>query len=476
MTVGNPPWDMDAEFATITILITNRRREFPWVEVDGAHCPVRLALTILYSSIHRSIHSRHIVRPGLPHRAHLRQTDRGRLYFRRNDQAPAIPRSNSSTLGENRSSRQRPARRCGSLRSPMTRRVLITGSSGLIGSEAVEHYGRAGWDIHGVDNNMRMDFFGSAGDTTWNLRRLLASGFSFRHHDIDIRNREAVAALLRAHRYDLIIHCAAQPSHDKAGDIPFIDFDVNAMGTLNLLEAYRQHASNAVFIHMSTNKVYGDAPNEMPLVELPTRWDYREPNDWNGVSERCRVDQSLHSLFGASKLAADVLAQEYGRYYGLSVGIFRGGCLTGSRHSGVELHGFLSFIIKTAVRDGEYIIRGYKGKQVRDQIHASDVIAAFDAFADNPRPGEVYNIGGGRANAGSLLEVIAVLESRLGRPLRYRYDDVPRRGDHICYISDLTKLGTHFPTWQITRDLNTIITEILDAELEMRHGTGADRG
>jgi CDP-paratose 2-epimerase len=266
-------------------------------------------------------------------------------------------------------------------------------------------------------------------------------------------------------QFDLIVHCAAQPSHDRARDIPLDDFDVNAVGTINLLEATRLHCSDAVFIFMSTNKVYGDAPNEIPLVETNTRWDYARTEDFHGISERCRIDQSLHSLFGASKLAADVVAQEYGRYFGLRTGVFRGGCLTGPNHSGVELHGFLSYLAKVAARDGEYTVFGYKGKQVRDQIHSADVIAAFDAFAAAPRPGEVYNLGGGRENSASVLECVTMLEARLGRPVRWHYDESSRRGDHICYISDLRKLKSHFPDWRITRDLESIIDEILEAEV-----------
>ena len=342
--------------------------------------------------------------------------------------------------------------------------VLITGSSGLIGSEAVEHYDRSGYEVHGVDNNMRRMFFGDKGDTLWNLRRLKEVTQHFVPHDLDIRNRQGLINLMKDHRFDLIIHCAAQPSHDRARDIPIVDFEVNALGTLNLLEATRLCAPEAVFIFMSTNKVYGDAPNELPLVETPTRWEYARPEDFHGINETCRVDQSLHSLFGASKLAADVMTQEYGRYYGLRTGIFRGGCLTGPNHSGVELHGFLSYLVKAAVRDQEYTVFGYKGKQVRDQIHSGDVIAAFDAFASEPGAGEVYNLGGGRDNSASVLECIGMLEVRLGRRLRWRYDEVNRRGDHICYISDLRKLSGHYPHWRITRSLEDILDELVERE------------
>jgi CDP-paratose 2-epimerase len=346
----------------------------------------------------------------------------------------------------------------------MMRRVLITGSSGLIGSEAVEHYDRLGCDVHGVDNNMRAVFFGPSGDTRWNLQRLRSVTRRFTHHEIDIRDRAALNRLFQEHRFDLIIHCAAQPSHDRARDIPLDDFDVNAVGTVNVLEATRAHCPEAVFIFMSTNKVYGDAPNSLELVEHETRWDYARPEDYDGIREDFSIDRSTHSIFGASKVAADVMAQEYGRYYGLKTGTFRGGCLTGPQHSGVELHGFLSYLIKVAVRGDEYTIFGYKGKQVRDQIHSADVVAAFDAFAENPRPGEVYNLGGGRANSASLLECMTMIEERLGRKIRRRYVDQNRTGDHICYISNLTKLETHFPSWRITRNLDSIVEEMLAAE------------
>jgi len=345
------------------------------------------------------------------------------------------------------------------------RRVLVTGSSGLIGSEAVVHYDRTEWEVHGVDNNMRREFFGPEGDTMWNLQHLQMSTKNFTHHTIDIRDRTAIFSLFEQDRFDLVIHCAAQPSHDRAGAIPLVDFEVNALGSLNLLEAMRRYTPEAVFIMVSTNKVYGDAPNEMPLVELPTRWDYAEAENYAGIDETCRIDQSLHSLFGASKVAADIVAQEYGRYYGLKTGIFRGGCLTGPNHSGVKLHGFLSYLVKIAVRDQEYTVFGYKGKQVRDQIHSEDVISAFEAFAAAPRPGEVYNLGGGRGNSASILECFSKLEARLGRPMRWRYSDTARRGDHICYISNLNKLKTHYPDWRITRNLDSIIDEMVEFEL-----------
>ncbi len=342
--------------------------------------------------------------------------------------------------------------------------VLVTGSSGLIGSEAVVHFDGLGHEVVGIDNNMRQVFFGSKGDTSWNRNRLLAITQCFQHIDMDIRDREGVFHLFQQRPFDLIIHCAAQPSHDKAAQIPTLDFEVNALGTLNLLEATRLYCPEAVFIHMSTNKVYGDAPNELPLVELETRYDYARSKDNEGIDESCRIDQSLHSLFGASKVAADVMAQEYGRYYGLKTGIFRGGCLTGPSHSGVELHGFLSYLVKVAVHGEPYTIFGYKGKQVRDQIHSHDVIHAFEAFAANPRPGEVYNLGGGRQNSVSVLEAIALIEGKIGRKIRWTYDERNRRGDHICYMSDVSRLRTHYPKWDITRSLDAILNEIIAFE------------
>src|SRR5260370_1515411 len=289
-------------------------------------------------------------------------------------------------------------------------RVLVTGSSGLIGSEAVQHFDAAGHVVDGIDNNMRGECFGAQGDTTWNLQRLMRETRHFTTHEIDIRDRQALAGYFKQTPPALIVHCAAQPSHDKARDIPFDDFDVNAVGTINLLECTRGYAGAAVFIHMSTTKVYGDAPNEVPLVELETRWDYAQPEHHDGITEECRIDRCLHSLFGASKTAGDIVAQEYGKYFGMKVGIFRGGCLTGPSHSGVELHGFLSYLVHVAVAGKPYTVFGYKAKQVRDQIHSTDVIALFEAFAANPRPGEVYNLGGGRANAASVLEGFDLIE------------------------------------------------------------------
>jgi CDP-paratose 2-epimerase len=339
--------------------------------------------------------------------------------------------------------------------------TLITGSSGLIGSEAVEHFDRLGHEVHGIDNNMRAVFFGEQGDTTWNLERLRGITKSFTHHNVDIRDRDALEKLFREHPFDLIVHCAAQPSHDKARDIPILDFEVNALGTVNLLEATRLHCPNAVFVLLSTNKVYGDSPNELPLKELESRWDYARLEDYSGIREDCRIDRTLHSLFGASKASADMMAQEYGRYFGMKVGIFRGGCLTGPSHSGVELHGFLSYLVKVAIAGGTYSVFGYKAKQVRDNIHSRDVVRAIEEFAANPRPGEVYNLGGGRENSISMLEAIGKVEQMTGKKLNWKYVEQNRIGDHICYISDLGKLKSHYPNWRITIGLDEIFRQII---------------
>jgi CDP-paratose 2-epimerase len=309
--------------------------------------------------------------------------------------------------------------------------VLVTGSSGLIGSEAVMHFDNTGHDVVGIDNNMRRLFFGEAGDTRWNLARLKRVTKRFKHFEVDIRERPEIENIFRSQRFDLIVHCAAQPSHDKARDIPLLDFEVNALGTVNLLEATRQYCPDAAFILMSTNKVYGEAPNEIPLSELETRYDYARAEDFEGVNETCRIDRTLHSLFGASKAAADLVAQEYGRYFGLNVGVFRGGCLTGPSHSGVELHGFLSYLVKVTMSGGAYSVFGYKGKQVRDNIHSYDVVRMMEEFAANPRPGEVYNVGGGRQNSVSMIEAINLIEEMSGRKLNWSYVQEARRGDHI---------------------------------------------
>jgi CDP-paratose 2-epimerase len=334
--------------------------------------------------------------------------------------------------------------------------AIVTGSSGLVGSELVEFLDACGWVAHGVDNNLRRDFFGEEGDTSWNLRRLRDATRRFVHHDLDVRDRGAILRLFADERPSLVVHAAAQPSHDLASSRPFDDFEINAVGTLNLLEAARRSAPESPFVFLSTNKVYGDAPNELPLVELETRWDYADPAAREGIDESCRVDASLHSLFGASKLAADVLVQEYGRYFGLPTVCFRGGCLTGPNHSGTELHGFLAYLARAGREGRTYRIYGYGGKQVRDNLHSRDVCTAVMAFAEAPRAGAVYNLGGGRANSVSVLEAIGRFEELLGRKLQTEYVAEPRRGDHICYITNLARFRADYPSWSVSVGLDEI--------------------
>jgi len=337
--------------------------------------------------------------------------------------------------------------------------ALITGSSGLIGSECVVYFDRLGWRVHGIDNNMRRDFFGPDGDTTWNLKRLRASCGSFEHHELDVRDRFAIQSLVKQVRPNLLIHCAAQPSHDLAKDRPFDDFEINATGTLNLLEAARLYCLDSPFVFMSTNKVYGDAPNELPLIEQETRWEYARQEDWNGINEGCRIDACLHSLFGASKAAADLLVQEYGRYFGMPSACFRGGCLTGPNHSGAELHGFLAYLARCFRERRTYRIFGYKGKQVRDNIHSSDVCNAFHAFYESPRCAAVYNLGGGRQNSVSISEAIQYFEELFGTKLQTEYVEENRVGDHICYISDLTRFQNDYPSWRIQVSLQETLEQ-----------------
>lgn len=306
-------------------------------------------------------------------------------------------------------------------------------------------------------------FFGPAGDTRWNQRRLASTLRSFHHHEVDIRDREGVRKLVADLRPSGIVHCAAQPSHDRAAAIPFDDFDTNATGTLNLLEAARRACPESPFIYLSTNKVYGDKPNEIPLTELETRWAYTDPAYAHGIPETFPVDQSTHSLFGASKLAADVMVQEYGRYFNMPTCCLRGGCLTGPNHSGIELHGFLSYLVKCNLEGREYTIYGYKGKQVRDNIHSEDVANFIHEFYRSPRVAEVYNLGGGEANSCSILEAFAIAESLTGKAQVFLYVDQHRIGDHICYLSDLRKMRRHYPTWDITKSLHQTISEIADA-------------
>lgn len=340
--------------------------------------------------------------------------------------------------------------------------TLVTGSSGLIGSEAVAFFDAMGFDVVGVDNNMRRDFFGPGGDTTANRARLERQCRRFKHVTLDIRDRAGVEKMLERTPVELVIHAAAQPSHDLAAKRVFDDFEVNAMGTLNLLEACRKHRPDAVFVHVSTNKVYGDAPNRLAMNELATRYDFADARWAKGIDETLTIDASTHSLFGVSKASGDLLAQEYGRYFGLKTGVFRGGCLTGPQHAGVELHGFLNYLVATALREGPYTIYGYKGKQVRDQIHCKDVVSAFWAFAQNPRAGEVYNLGGGKHNAASLTECIELIARISGKRPATTYNPTHRVGDHICYYTDMSKFRAHYPAWTQAYDLERIVREMIE--------------
>ena len=342
-------------------------------------------------------------------------------------------------------------------------KILVTGSSGLIGSEVCTYFSSQGHSIHGIDNNQRKKFFGPQGDTSWRLNELRDNLTDFTHHELDIRDREKVLNLIKTLKPNAIVHTAAQPSHDKAASIPFDDFDVNAVGTLNLLEAARQFCPESPFVHMSTNKVYGDGPNQINLKELSKRWDYGDPTYEKGIPESFSIDQCKHSLFGASKLAADVMVQEYGRYFEMATCCLRGGCLTGPSHSGVELHGFLSYLVKCNLENKTYKIFGYKGKQVRDNIHSEDVAQFINLFIKSPRSGEVYNLGGGKDNSCSILEAFEICESHSGVSQKYEYLEGNRIGDHICYYSDLTKIKSHYPTFSFRLSLSDTIQQIVQA-------------
>ncbi len=340
----------------------------------------------------------------------------------------------------------------------MSSPVLVTGSSGLVGSECVRHFDRLGRRVHGVDNNGRMYWFGPDGDTRDNLRRLTHDTSKFHHHAVDIRDRGAVFTLFAEVMPKVVIHCAAQPSHDLATRRPLDDFEVNALGTLNLLEATRQIVPEATFVFASTNKVYGDTPNLCPLVELETRFDFAWPSQ--GFAESLSIDQSRHSIFGASKAAADLLVQEYARTFGLKTGCFRMGCITGASHAAAELHGFLAYLVRCVKEGRPYTVYGHKGKQVRDQLHAADVAAAFAEFAAAPRPGEVYNLGGGKQNSVSVLEAIDAAQDACGKKLEWTYSDVARGGDHCVWYTDTGKFRSHYPNWDVKRDLGQIIEEL----------------
>ena len=345
----------------------------------------------------------------------------------------------------------------------MAKKALVTGSCGLIGSEVCIHLAGHGYAVYGVDNNERAVFFGPEGDTRWSLKRLKSQIKDYRHADIDIRDRDGVLRLVSDIKPDAIVHTAAQPSHDRAAAIPFDDFDTNAVGTLNFLEAARRACPESPFVHMSTNKVYGDLPNTIALRELETRWDYADDTYATGIPETFSIDGSKHSIFGASKVAADIMVHEYGRYFNMPTCALRGGCLTGPNHSGVELHGFLSYLIRCNIQDREYKVFGYKGKQVRDNIHSEDVANFIVEFCDAPRAGEVYNIGGGKDNSCSILEAFQLVEELTGKPQKFSYIDQNRIGDHICYYSDLRKMKQHYPGWTITRPLREVFREITES-------------
>ncbi len=344
-------------------------------------------------------------------------------------------------------------------------KALVTGSAGLIGSEAVKFFAQKGFDIVGIDNNMRSYFFGEEASTDWNKQKIEKElKDKYTHYQIDIRDNEAVSDVFKKHKFDLIIHTAAQPSHDWAAREPLTDFTVNANGTLVLLENMRQHCPEAVFIFTSTNKVYGDTPNSLPLVELEKRWELPEDHPfYKGIDESMSIDQTKHSIFGASKVAADVMVQEYGKYFGFKTAVFRGGCLTGPAHSGAELHGFLAYLIKCIWSGKKYTIFGYKGKQVRDNIHSHDLVNAFWHFYQKPRSGEVYNIGGARNSNISMLEAIEAIEKRLGKKANYELGTENRIGDHIWYISDVSKFKSHYPEWDFEYDIDMILDEMCAA-------------
>jgi CDP-paratose 2-epimerase len=347
--------------------------------------------------------------------------------------------------------------------------AVVTGSSGLVGSEAVRHFASLGMEVVGIDNGMRARFFGESASTGWMTERLKRDVRGFRHYNTDIRNADQIDRILKEYGSEirLVIHAAAQPSHDWAAEEPITDFTVNANGTSTMLEGTRRFAPDAVFIYMSTNKVYGDRPNQLPLAELETRWEIDPAHEFvRGIPETMSIDGTLHSLFGVSKVAADVLVQEYGRYFGMKTACFRGGCLTGPNHSGAMLHGFLAYLMKCAVTGTPYTIFGYKRKQVRDNIHAADLVRAFEQVFRGPRFGEVYNIGGGRNSNCSMLEAILLCEEITGNEFACKYVEENRRGDHIWWISDLSRFQAHYPEWKITFDVPRILTEIYESNVE----------
>lgn len=344
--------------------------------------------------------------------------------------------------------------------------IIVTGAGGLIGSESVRYFCDKGFNVIGIDNDTRAYFFGQEASTKWAINNLVEKYPNFKNIEADIRDFEAISRIFKEYTFDidLIIHAAAQPSHDWAAKEPFTDFTINANGTLNMLEATRQFCPNAAFIFTSTNKVYGDTPNYLPLIEMETRWEISEEHLYfkEGIDERMSIDHSKHSLFGASKVAADVMVQEYGKYFGMKTGVFRGGCLTGPNHSGAELHGFLAYLMKCAITGKQYTIFGYKGKQVRDNIHSLDLVEMFWNFYQNPRSGEVYNAGGGRFSNCSMKEAITLCEEITGKKMNFKYSETNRIGDHIWYISDLTKFKQHYPEWIQKYNVSMILGDIFN--------------
>lgn len=348
----------------------------------------------------------------------------------------------------------------------LMKNVLVTGSGGLIGSESVRFFASKGYRVFGIDNDLRSYFFGKEASTKWNIEKISEEVNGYQHYAIDIREKDKIEKIFQKNAFDLIIHCAAQPSHDWAAREPYTDFEINAYGTLILLENFRTYASDGIFIFTSTNKVYGDRPNTLPLIELETRYDLDPTHPYyNGIDENMSLDQSTHSLFGASKASADILVQEYGLYFGLNTACFRGGCLTGPAHSPAELHGFLAYLVKCIATGKRYNIFGYKGKQVRDNIHSFDLVNAFYHFARNPRKGEVYNMGGSRYSNISMIEAISSIENNLDIKANIEYSDANRRGDHIWYISDVSKFKSHYPDWDFKYDINRIIKELCEVNV-----------
>ncbi len=341
------------------------------------------------------------------------------------------------------------------------KKILVTGSAGLIGSETVRFFAEKGFQVFGIDNDMRAYFFGKEASTSWNQKLLEKSYKNYKHFKIDIRDQKKIENLFKLYKFDLIVHTAAQPSHDWAAKEPFTDFSVNANGTLNLLENFRKYSPEAVFIFTSTNKVYGDSPNKLPLIELETRYELPKNHPfYKGIDETMSIDNSTHSLFGVSKTAADLLVQEYGKYFGLKTTVFRGGCLTGPNHSGAQLHGFLAYLVKCIATSRKYTIFGYKGKQVRDNIHSFDVVNAFYHVYKDPKIGEVYNLGGSRESNISVLEAIEKIEKALGKKAKIDYSNINRTGDHIWYISDISKFRSHYPSWNLTYKIDDIIEDL----------------